>query len=114
MKRILLVLALVVFACGAEGAVTRVLSAVATTGPSAAVDSGAARDVHVQVFSASTSSATVTIEQSVNGTVWYVVATITDPTSTGEAWRVSSTPYTRVNVTARSSGSITADIGVQR
>jgi streptogramin lyase len=113
--RILLITALVaLLALPASAAVTTVLSAVTATGASSAVDTGNAEYVRVQVFSAAGSTATVTIEQSTNGTVWYTVATITDPSATGELWSVASVAYTRVNVTARSAGTITATVEVQR
>lgn len=114
MKRILLVLALLVAAVPANAAVYRVLSGVTTTGPSASIDTGAAKYVRVQVFSATTSTATVTIEQSLNGSVWVTVATITNPDATGKGYTVQSLAYTRVNVTARAAGAITADVEVQR
>ena len=114
MKRILLVLALLVAAVPADAAVYRVLSGVTATGASASIDTGAARYVRVQVFSATTSTATVKIQQSLNGTIWVDVATITNPDATGKGYSVPSMAYTRVNVTARAAGTLTADIEVQR
>lgn len=116
MKRqtIALILLLAVLALPGAAAVTTVLSAVTTTGASAAIDTGNAKYVRVAVFSASTSSCTVQIQQSTDNAVWYPVATITDPTAVGEIWSVASVAYTRVNVTARASGTITAKIEVQR
>lgn len=117
MKRSLLgliLLAAVAWALPSDAAVYRVLNAVTTTGASASVDTSNAKYVRVQVFSATTSSATVTIEQSLNGSVWITVATITDPDGTGKGYTVPSLAFTRVNVTARTSGTITADVEVQR
>ena len=98
----------------AMGAVSTALNAVTGTGASAAIDTGNARYVRIHVFSAAGSSATVVIQQSLDNSVWYTVATITDPSATGELWSVASVAYTRVNVTVRSSGTITAKLEVQR
>ena len=95
-------------------AITTLLNAVTTTGASSAADTADADYVRVQVFSAATSSCTVQIQQSINGTTWFPVATITDPTSTGEIWSVAPIAYTRANVTARVSGTITAICHAER
>jgi len=113
--RFLLVTALVaLLALPATAAVTTVLSAVTATGASAAQDTANAKYVRVHVYSAAGSTATVTIEQSTDASVWYTVATITDPSATGELWSVASVAYTRVNVTVRASGTISAKVEVQR
>jgi len=116
MKRqtIALFVILAVLALPGAAAVTTVLNAVTTTGASAAQDSGNAKYVRVAVFSAAGSSCTVKIEQSTDNAVWYPVAVITDPSAVGEIWSVPSIAFTRVNVTARVSGTITAKIEVQR
>ena len=113
--RILLATALVaLLALPASAAVTTVLSAVTSTGASSAVDTGNAKYVRVHVYSAAGSSCTVKVQQSLDNSVWYDVATITDPSATGELWSVASVAYTRVNVTARASGTISAKVEVQR
>jgi hypothetical protein len=113
--KILLVAALVgLLVLPAYAAVTTVLNAVVTTGASSAVDTGDATYVRVHVYSAAGSSCTVKIQQSVDNSVWYDSASITDPSATGELWSVPSVAYTRVNVTARVSGTISAKIEVQR
>ena len=113
--RIVLLTALVaLLALPATAAVTTVLAAVTTTGASAAQDTGNAKYVRVHVYSATTSSATVVIQQSTDNSIWYNVATITDPSATGELWSVASVAYTRVNVTVRANGAITAKVEVQR
>lgn len=113
--RTILVAALVaLLALPATAAVTTVLSAVTTTGASAAQDTGNAKYVRIHVFSAAGSTATVAIEQSTDSSVWYTVATITDPSATGELWSVAAVAYTRVNVTARAAGTITAKVEVQK
>lgn len=114
-NRLTLITALVaLLALPATAAVTTVLSAVTSTGASSAVDTGNAKYVRVQVFSAAGSTATVKIQQSTDNAVWYDVATITDPSATGELWSVASVAFTRVNVTARAAGTITAKVEVQR
>lgn len=113
--RLLLVTALVaLLALQATAAVTTVLNAVTTTGASTAQDTGNAKYVRVHVYSAAGSSATVVIQQSTDNSIWYNVATITDPSATGELWSVASVAYTRVNVTVRASGTISAKIETQR
>lgn len=91
---------------------TTLLSAVGATGASTAKATGTRSSVLINVRSASTSSATVKIQQSIDGLStdvgWYTVATITNPTSVGELWAGPAAPYTRVNVTAWASGAITA------
>lgn len=91
---------------------TTLLSAVGATGASTAKATGTRSSILINVRSASTSSCTVKIQQSVDGLStdvgWYTVATITDPTSAGELWAGPAAPYTRVNVTAWASGAITA------
>ena len=115
MKTKILILAIVtLLVLPVSAAVTTALSAVSTTGASAAIDTGNAKYVRVAVFSAAGSSCTVQIQQSVDNAVWFPVATITDPSAVGEIWSVASIAYTRVNVTARVSGTITAKIEVQR
>lgn len=85
-----------------------VLTAVGATGASASVSTGTQSSVSAHIYSASTSVATVKIEQSLDGTSWYVVATITNPTSAGELWAGPAAEFTRVNVSAWTSGAITA------
>jgi len=105
--RILIIAALVaLLALPATAAVTTVLSAVTSTGASAAQDTGNAKYVRVHVYSAAGSSATVVIQQSTDNAVWYNVATISDQSS--------PVAYTRVNVTVRASGTISAKVEVQR
>ena len=95
-------------------AISTLLSAVAAPGASSAMDTADADYVHVQVYSAAGSTATVLIQQSVNGTVWFDVVTMTDPSATGEIWSVAPIAYTRVNVTAWAAGAITAVAQAER
>lgn len=123
--RILILTALVaLLALPATAAVTNVFTAKVTTGASTAVDTGNAKIVRVQVWrsdNAAASTAVVTIQQSNDNSNWYTVATITNPTGMsastgdgGEAWSVASMPFTRLYVTSRSAGAISATIEVSR
>jgi hypothetical protein len=76
------------------------------TSPSPNVGDG--KSIVIHVCSASTSDATVKIQQSLGGDKWHTVATITNPTLEGELWRGPSLPLTRVYVSAWTSGSISA------
>ena len=91
-----------------------VLSAVTTTGASTGITSGGAAACFAHVFSASTSSCTVKVQQSLDNATWYTVATITDPTSEGELWVGPAAPYTRVNVSARASGTLSANLAFNK
>lgn len=75
--------------------------------PSTGFDTSSASAVLVHVYSASTSSATVYIEQSINGAGWYRSATITNPSSTGELWACPATKKLRLNLAVHASGTIT-------
>jgi len=116
MRKLILSIALVALlvAGTVHAAVTTLFSAKTTTYTSASTDTGAASYVRVQVYSATTSTSTVLIEQSTNASNWYVVATITDASSTGEIWSVPSIAYTRVRMSAISAGAVSATIEVQR
>lgn len=84
------------------------LNGVAATGPSVSPNVGDGKSICLHIFSASTSSATVKIQQSLGGDAWHTVATITNPTSEGELWRGPSLPLTRVYVSAYVSGTLYA------
>lgn len=86
------------------------LNAVQAALPSAPSTLGQGQCAFIHVYSASTSTATVVIEQSVDGNAWATMATISNPTSTGEIWKGPCLPYTRVRVSAYSAGAITATI----
>lgn len=89
------------------------LDAVTTTGASATVDAFSHRLLRAHVWSASTSVATVTIEVRSSTTApWFTVATVTNPAnaSGGEYWSVPRCYQMRVNVSAYTSGTITATI----
>jgi hypothetical protein len=99
-------------AAPAWGPITKSLSAVGgtTTGAGSAVLSTSSTAVMFHVYSASTSTATVTIEQSVDGVAWYTSATITNPSSVGELWTCPAAGNARLNLTAHSAGTITGVI----
>jgi len=82
------------------------MNAQASTGPSASPNVGDGKSICIHVCSASTSVATVKIQQSLGGDAWHTVATITNPTAEGELWRGPSLPLTRINVTAYTSGTL--------
>ena len=86
------------------------LNAVTVTGAGTRVSCAGALGAQVHVFSAAGSSATVTIEGSLDGIHWKVLATITNPTADGEVWKGTALPYLRANVTARVSGALSAVI----
>ncbi len=82
-----------------------------TTGyyPSAAgISTKGATAILAQIASASTSSAVVDIEQSVDGTVWTIAATITNPTLNGEMWALPAAEFVRLNLGTHASGTINA------
>jgi len=76
--------------------------------PTTGYDVGGATAVQVAVVSASTSSATVLIQGSVNGTFWYTLATVLSPTSNGELWAGPAPAYLRLNLSVHASGTISA------
>jgi hypothetical protein len=81
-----------------------------TTGAGSSVLTAGATAVMFHVTSSSTSAATVTFEQSVDGSRWYTSATITNPTLAGELWMCPAASYARLNITAHSSGTLTGVI----
>ena len=85
------------------------LNGVAATGPSESPNVGDAKTCFIHVYSASTSSCTVKIQQSLGADAWHTVATITNPTAEGELWKGPSLPKTRVLVSAWTSGTIYAN-----
>jgi hypothetical protein len=63
----------------------------------------------VHVVSASTSTSTVYIEGSVNGSSWYALSSaITNATSSGELWAGPAPRYIRVNLSSHGAGTISA------
>ena len=84
------------------------LDGLAATGTSDSPRVGDSKSICIHVCSASTSTATVKIQQSLGGDKWHTVATITNPTLEGELWRGPSLPLTRVYVSAWTAGSISA------
>lgn len=84
------------------------LDGLAATGTSPSPNVGDGKSICIHVCSASTSTATVKIQQSLGGDKWHTVATITNPTLEGELWRGPSLPLTRVYVSAYTAGTIYA------
>lgn len=105
-------------------AIQTLLSGVTATGASTAMDTADADYVRVYVYrsdSASASTATVLIQTSSNGTAWFNVATVTNPTGLnattgagGEAWSIPVDSYTRCYVSAWTAGEITAICHAER
>lgn len=92
-----------------DNTVFTLLSAVTSTGAGSGVpfQSEGAR---VYVYSAAGSSATVLIQGSLDNSVWFTLATVTNPAASpaGEVWKGGAWPFIRANVSARASGTITA------
>jgi hypothetical protein len=105
-------------------AIQTLLSGVVATGASVAMDTADADYVRVHVYrsdNAAASTATVLIQTSADGTAWYDVATVTNPTGLnattgagGEAWSVPPNAYTRCFVSAWTTGQITATCNAER
>lgn len=89
-------------------AAATLLSAVTATGAGTTTSTDRVASACVHVYSASTSNATVKVQASVDGTNFYTVATVTSPTSEGEIWCGPTAKAIRGNVTARSSGTLSA------
>jgi len=116
--------ALLVLPTVALGEPQTVFTAKATTGASSSYDTANAKYVRIHVYRSddpAASTTTVLIQQSNDNSKWYTVATISNATGMslttgdgGEAWSVPSMPYTRLYVSARTTGSITATLEVQR
>lgn len=69
----------------------------------------------VSVYSAAGSTSTTTISTAPTRTgPWYVVATVTDASATGEQWSIPRTNYVKVSVTAIAAGTVKACIGAWR
>jgi hypothetical protein len=87
------------------------LDQVTTTGASATVDTFSHRLLRAQVWSAAGSVATVTVDMRSNPSApWFTVVTITNPSASGEYWSVPRGYQMRVNVSAWTSGTISATI----
>lgn len=92
-----------------DNTVFTLLSAVTATGAGSGIPFQSA-GARVYVYSAAGSSATVLIQGSLDNSVWFTLATITNPAASpsGETWRGTAWPYIRANVSARASGTISA------
>lgn len=93
-----------------DPSVFTLLSAVTSTGAGSGIPLATASGAKVYVYSAAGSSCTVLIQGSLDNSVWFTLATITNPAAapSGECWRGTAWPYIRANVSARASGTITA------
>lgn len=88
------------------------LDAVTATGASEAFDTSGFDTIRVQIWSASSSTSTVLIEQTsgLPGAPWTVSGTLSNPSSTGELWSVPVAGPTRLNVSAYTNGTISGGI----
>ena len=78
---------------------------------SLAYDISTADVINIHVYSDSTSSATVLIEEApATGGPWGTVATITDPSSTAIGWSIPRANFVRIRISSYSSGNIHACI----
>lgn len=77
-----------------------------TTGSGATVPFQNVKGAMVQVYSAAGSSATVKIQGSFDGTVWFDLATVTNPSASGEIWKGTATDFMRGYTTAHASGTL--------
>lgn len=96
------------------GATTTLLDSQTTTASSTPITIMTATGVFVQVRSASGSVATVIIETSLDQSNWTTVATINNPTSSGEIWSGPGGGYLRVTIPAYTSGAITVKAAAVR
>lgn len=95
-----------VIACGATD--TASSGAFAATADSAAYSTGEANYIVVNVYSLAGSTASVLIQTAPTSSgPWFTVATVTDPSATGESWSIPRTQFTRISVT-RSAGTVKA------
>ena len=95
-----------VIACGATDSAAS--GEFAATADSQVYSTGEASTIVVNVYSAAGSTASVLIQTApTSAGPWYTVATVTDPSATGEAWSIPRTPFARISVT-RSSGTVKA------
>lgn len=101
-------LAVLITAGPAFAATYTLLSGATTTGAGTSVATGMAKGVGCLAYSAAGSSATVTFQQSFDNSIWWTAATSSNPSATGEAFVLPGMPYTRPNVTAYSSGTLSA------
>lgn len=70
---------------------------------------GATPGAMIHVYSAAGSSATVLIQGAMTAAgPWATLATIANPSATGEVWQGTSFPYLRVNCTVWASGAVSA------
>lgn len=123
MKRLAICLVALAVAClpktalASTGGTIALLSAATTTGvgsqPAAGTDVRDADVIHVQVWSAAGSVATVSVQcRSNTSAPWFdcVPGGIVDPSTTGEYWDIPKTILIQCNVTAYTSGSINCQL----
>lgn len=100
---------------GRWSASSTVISAVGgtTTGtypstPTTGIDTSTWTSVLIHVVSASTSTASIVFDQSINGSKWFDSVTVTDPTAAGELWMCPAARYARFRIATHGAGTISA------
>ena len=115
MKKLLVVFILAALLIAAPSfAAVKVLNVAATTVTSASYDLTKADKVSIQIVGA-TATATVVIEQQISASAgWMIVATITNPSASGEIWATSAPEgLVHVRVSAISGGTVSAWISAE-
>lgn len=123
MKRLAICILALAVAClpktalASTGGSIALLSAATTTGvgsqPSTGTDVRDADIIHVQVWSAAGSVATVSVQcKSAVSAPWFdcINGGIVNPSASGEYWDIPKTIYIQCNVTAYTSGSINCQL----
>ena len=109
----LLFAALLIFPLGhaalAQNATTLLNGVAAASGASVSIGTGQASAIEVQLWSAAGSDSIIYIQQSLDGSTWYTVVTVTNVSAASALYIGPPAPYTRVSYT-RNSGTLTAKI----
>lgn len=106
---ILLVLAVLASAGTATAATWTNLNGVTTTGAGSTLAFTATPGLQAHIYSSAGSSATVVVQGSTSSSgPWITLATVTNPSATGECYQGTTLPYMRANATARASGTLYA------
>lgn len=84
------------------------LNAITTAAAGDTFNCSRVEGLQIQFWSASTSSSTVLVQGSENGSIWITLGTVTNVALAGEVWEGACMKYMRVNPTVVSSGTISA------
>lgn len=100
---------LVSVAMPAQAATWTNLNGVVTTGAGSALAFSTTPGLQAHIYSTAGSSATVVVQGSTSSSgPWITLATVTNPSATGECYQGTPLPYMRANATARASGTLYA------